>query len=145
VKLSKLLLAAAGALALFGAVSAQAADKSVVVGYQTDALPSSVAIADGEFDKATGYKIDFRRFNSGAEIFAAIASGDVQVGYVGSSPFAAATSRGLDVKAFYLASISGVDEASWCATARASIPSPILRARSSRPRPSPLITISCSR
>ena len=56
-------------------------------------------------------KIDFRRFNSGAEIFAAIASGDVQIGYVGSSPFAAATSRGLDVKAFYLASISGVDEA----------------------------------
>ena len=88
-----------------------AADKKVVVGYQTDALPSSVAIANGEFEKATGSKIDFRKFNSGAEIFAAIASGDVQVGYVGSSPFAAATSRGLDVKAFYLASISGTDEA----------------------------------
>ena len=99
-----------GALAL-AAFGAQAETKSVVVGYQTDALPSSVAIANGEFAKATGYKIDFRRFNSGAEIFAAIASGDVQVGYVGSSPFAAATSRGLDVKAFYLASISGVDEA----------------------------------
>ncbi|MBF2714773.1 taurine ABC transporter substrate-binding protein [Agrobacterium vitis] len=88
-----------------------AADKKVIVAYQTDALPSSVAIANGEFAKATGYDIDFRKFNSGAEIFAAIASGDVQVGYVGSSPFAAATSRGLDVKAFYLASISGTDEA----------------------------------
>jgi taurine transport system substrate-binding protein len=105
-----ILTAAAGAAALLGALSAEAADK-VVVGYQTDALPSSVAIANGEFEKATGVKIDFRRFNSGAEIFAAIASGDVQIGYVGSSPFAAATSRGLDVKAFYLASISGVDEA----------------------------------
>src|SRR6202789_1990069 len=102
--------AAFGALALMiGA--AQAADKTVVVGYQTDALPSSVGIANGDFDKATGVKIDFRRFNSGADIFAAIASGDVQVGYVGSSPFAAATSRGLDVQAFYLASISGTDEA----------------------------------
>jgi taurine transport system substrate-binding protein len=100
----------AGALALtVGA--AHAAHKPVVVGYQTDALPSSVGIANGDFEKATGVKIDFRRFNSGAEIFAAIASGDVQVGYVGSSPFAAATSRGLDVKAFYLASISGIDEA----------------------------------
>lgn len=88
-----------------------AADKKVVVAYQTDALPSSVAIANGELAKATGYDIDFRKFNSGAEIFAAIASGDVQVGYVGSSPFASATSRGLDVKAFYLASISGIDEA----------------------------------
>jgi taurine transport system substrate-binding protein len=104
------LAAALGALALMTG-TAQAADKTVVVGYQTDALPSSVGIANGDFEKATGAKIDFRRFNSGAEIFAAIASGDVQVGYVGSSPFAAATSRGLDVKAFYLASISGVDEA----------------------------------
>jgi len=95
--------------ALAGA--ALAADKKVVIGYQTDALPSSVAIANGEFVKATGYQIDFRKFNSGADVFAAIASGDVQVGYVGSSPYAAATSRGLDVKGFYLASISGTDEA----------------------------------
>lgn len=83
----------------------------VVVGYQTDALPSSVAIANGDFVKTTGYEIDFRRFNSGADIFTAIASGDVQIGYVGSSPFAAAVSRGLDVKAFHLATLSGTDEA----------------------------------
>lgn len=91
-------------------VTAEAGGK-VVVAYQTDALPSSVAIATGEFAKATGYDIDFRRFNSGADIFTAIASGDVQVGYVGSSPFAAAVSRGLDVKAFHLATLSGTDEA----------------------------------
>lgn len=100
-----------GLSSLSAVVAVSAADKKVVVAYQTDALPSSVAIANGEFAKATGYDIDFRKFNSGAEIFAAIASGDVQIGYVGSSPFAAATSRGLDVKAFYLSSISGIDEA----------------------------------
>jgi taurine transport system substrate-binding protein len=107
----RLLIATMGALTLAGALSAAAADKPVVVAYQTDALPSSLGIANGDFEKATGTKIDFRKFNSGGEIFAAIASGDVQVGYVGSSPYAAATSRGLDVKAFYLASISGTDEA----------------------------------
>ncbi|MBB3212772.1 taurine transport system substrate-binding protein [Herbaspirillum sp. Sphag1AN] len=107
----KLFSAAVGALLLAGTVSAIAADKTVVVGYQTDALPSSLAIANGDFEKATGTKIDFRKFNSGADVIAAIAGGDVQVGYVGSSPFAAAASRGLDVKAFYLASISGTDEA----------------------------------
>ncbi|WP_431262906.1 ABC transporter substrate-binding protein [Roseateles chitinivorans] len=96
---------------LLPAGHAIAADTKVVVGYQTDALPSSVAIANGEFARATGVQIDFRRFDSGADVFAAIASGDVQVGYVGSSPYAAAVSRGLDVKAFYLASISGIDEA----------------------------------
>lgn len=100
---------AIGALLITG--SALAADRKVVVGYQTDALPSSLGIANGEYEKATGFKIDFRKFNSGADVFAAIASGDVQVGYVGSSPLAAAASRGLDVKAFYLASISGTDEA----------------------------------
>jgi taurine transport system substrate-binding protein len=111
-KLHKTLLAGLfGALSLAAAFTAQAAEKKVVVGYQTDALPSSVAIGNGDFAKATGYEIDFRKFNSGADIFAAIASGDVQIGYVGSSPFAAATSRGLDVKAFYLSSISGIDEA----------------------------------
>ena len=88
-----LLAAALGALALMTG-AARAADRTIVVGYQTDALPSSVGIANGDFEKATGAKIDFRRFNSGAEIFAAIASGDVQVGYVGSSPFAAAASGG---------------------------------------------------
>jgi len=102
---------ALGVGSLSAVAHAEAADKKVVVAYQTDALPSSVAIANGEFAKATGYDIDFRKFNSGAEIFAAIASGDVQVGYVGSSPFAAAASRGLEVKAFYLATISGIDEA----------------------------------
>jgi taurine transport system substrate-binding protein len=107
----RLLNHTAASLLLAGALGAQAADKSVVVAYQTDALPSSLGIANGDFEKATGTKIDFRKFNSGGEIFAAIASGDVQVGYVGSSPYAAATSRGLDVKAFYLASISGTDEA----------------------------------
>lgn len=98
------------ALATLAPLSAEAAGK-IVVAYQTDALPSSVAIANGDFAKATGSEIDFRKFNSGADIFAAIAAGDVQVGYVGSSPFAAAVSRGLDVKAFYLASSSGTDEA----------------------------------
>lgn len=107
--LNQLASVALSALVFTGA--AHAADKKVVVAYQTDALPSSVAIANGEFAKATGVEIDFRKFNSGADIFAAIASGDVQVGYVGSSPYAAAASRGLDVKAFYLASISGIDEA----------------------------------
>ena len=106
-----LLKATVGALLIASALGAAAADKQIVVAYQTDALPSSLGIANGDFDKATGTKIDFRKFNSGGEIFAAIASGDVQIGYVGSSPYAAATSRGLDVKAFYLASISGTDEA----------------------------------
>jgi taurine transport system substrate-binding protein len=90
---------------------AVAASGKIVVGYQTGADPLDLSIADGAIAKAAGREVEFRKFNSGADIFAAIASGDVQVGYVGSSPFAAAASRGLDVKAFYVPSISGTDEA----------------------------------
>ncbi len=93
------------------ALTTVAADKKVVVGYQTDALPFQVGIANGDYARTTGYQIDFRKFNSGADVMAAIASGDVQVGYVGSSPYAAATSRGLNMKVFYITSISGIDEA----------------------------------
>ncbi|MDX7951535.1 taurine ABC transporter substrate-binding protein [Lichenihabitans sp. Uapishka_5] len=92
-------------------VAVAAPARPVVVAYQTGPDPVEVAIANGALARAVGRPVTFRKFNSGADIFAAIASGDVQVGYVGSSPFAAAASRGLDIKAFYVSSISGTDEA----------------------------------
>ena len=104
-------LALFASLSALPAVALAAPGGKVVVAYQTGPDPIEVAFADGSLAKAAGRPVEFRKFNSGADIFAAIASGDVQVGYVGSSPFAAAASRGLDVKAFYVSSISGTDEA----------------------------------
>lgn len=103
--------AIAAAFALpFAASAAFAADKTVTLGYQTSALPYIVGIQDGGLARATGWHIDFRRFNSGAEIFAAIAGGAVQGGDVGSSPFAAAVSNGIDVQAVYVLAGAGEDE-----------------------------------
>ncbi|MEH3024125.1 MAG: taurine ABC transporter substrate-binding protein [Pseudomonas oryzihabitans] len=79
-------------------VQAQAAD--LVIGYQTGVDPSKVAQADGRYEKAIGQRIDWRRFNSGPEVVAALASGDVQIGNLGSSPLAAATSRKLPLVTF---------------------------------------------
>lgn len=108
----KLISALAGlAFAAFSVAAHAADDKKVVIAYQTGAVPYFVGIANGDFAKKTGWKIEFRRFDSGADIFAAIASGDVQIGDVGSSPYAAAVSRGLDVKGFYITSIAGDGEA----------------------------------
>ncbi|RRV10220.1 taurine ABC transporter substrate-binding protein [Pseudomonas sp. v388] len=87
------------ALALtVSAFTAQAA--SLTVGYQTGIDPSKVAQADGAYEQAIGEKIDWRRFNSGPEVVTAIASGDVQIGNLGSSPLAAAASRKLPIVAF---------------------------------------------
>lgn len=76
----------------------QAAD--LTVGYQTGVDPSKVAQADGAYEKATGVSIDWRRFNAGPEVVAALASGDVQIGNLGSSPLAAAASSRVPIVAF---------------------------------------------
>lgn len=98
------------ALSLF-CISAQAKEKAVIIAYHTGIGPYAAAVASGEIAKKTGRDIEFRQFNSGADIFAAIASGDVQVGDVGSSPLAAVTSRGLDVKAIYVTAVAGDNDA----------------------------------
>ena len=74
-----------GALALW-AFQAQAVD--VTVAYQTSAEPAKVAQADNTFAKASGANVDWRKFDSGAAIVRALASGDVQIGNLGSSPLA---------------------------------------------------------
>lgn len=87
------------------------ADDTITIAYQTGFSPFVRAVASGEIEKIPGVHVEFRQFNSGAEIFAAIASGDVQIGDVGSSPFAASTSKGIDVKAIYISGAAGEDEA----------------------------------
>ena len=72
----------------------------VSIGYQTVVDPSKVPQADGEYDRALGRAIDWRKFGSGSEVIAALASGDVQIADIGSSPLAIATTRELPITAF---------------------------------------------
>jgi taurine transport system substrate-binding protein len=83
-------------------LAATAQDKEVTIGYQTIVGPFPVAIADGSFEKATGYKIKWRQFTSAGDISAAFASGDVPIGVLGSTGIAAATSNGVDVELFWI-------------------------------------------
>ena len=95
-------LAVAMVSTLWGAGGAQAQTKEVTVAYQQIAGPLIVAMASGTIEKSTGYKINWRQFESGAKVATAMASGDVQVGVIGSSPLAAALSRGLDLQLFWI-------------------------------------------
>lgn len=83
----------------------------LTVGYQTGIDPSKVPQADGVYEKVIGEKIDWRRFNSGPEVVTAIASGDVQIGNLGSSPLAAAASRKLPIVAFIVSAQINAAEA----------------------------------
>ncbi|HDG1710733.1 TPA: taurine ABC transporter substrate-binding protein [Kluyvera ascorbata] len=98
----------AATLALL-AFQAQAVD--VTIAYQTSAEPAKVAQADNTFEKLSGAKPDWRKFDSGASIVRALASGDVQIGNLGSSPLAVAASQQVPIEVFLLASKLGNSEA----------------------------------
>ena len=99
------------ALSLAGASFFVQAAPDVTVAYQTSADPAKVAQADGAYEKATGANIKWRKFDNGAAIIAAIASGDVQIAYLGSSPLTAAITRNVPVETFLIATQLGGSEA----------------------------------
>ncbi len=65
----------------------------------------------GLFAKESGATVDWRKFDSGASIVRALASGDVQIGNLGSSPLAVAASQQVPIEVFLLASKLGNSEA----------------------------------
>ena len=99
------------ALSLAGASFFVQAATDVTVAYQTSADPAKVSQADGAYEKATGANIKWRKFDNGADIIAAIASGDVQIAYLGSSPLTAAITRNVPVETFLIATQLGGSEA----------------------------------
>lgn len=98
------------ALATF-ACGTSLAQQTVRIAYQTVVEPAKLAQADGLYEKATGRTLEWRKFESGAEVITAIASGDIQIGYVGSSPLAAAASKELPVETFFITAQIGSAEA----------------------------------
>ena len=88
------------ALSLGLAVNAHA--QTVTIGVQSMFAPWKNAIAEKQFEQATGWDIQWRNFDSGGDVMTAMASGDVQIGVAGSSPIAAAVSRGVDAQLFWI-------------------------------------------
>lgn len=91
--------------------TASAADVTLNIGYQPIVEPSRVPQADGTYEKVTGAKINWQKFDGGADVIAAIASGSLDIGYVGSSPLAAAASRGLPIETIALVGLISEAEA----------------------------------
>ena len=91
--LKTLLLSASLMLSLSGQAWAQ---KKVIIGHFGDPAPYKAAVVDGRLEKATGWAIEWRLFNSGAEVNAAMASGGIVLSEIGSVPLAAGSSSGLD-------------------------------------------------
>lgn len=84
---------------------------NVIVAYQTEAEPAKVAQAENSFGKMSGATVDWRKFDSGSAVLRALASGDVQIGNLGSSPLAVGASQKLPIEVFLIASQLGASEA----------------------------------
>ena len=101
---------AVGLVALgLSAGAASAADKSIIIGHFGTPLPFQAATAD--FEKATGWKIEWRKFGSGSEVIAAMASGDIKISELGSSPLAIGATQGIDYQLFAISNAIGSAEA----------------------------------
>src|ERR1700712_6036976 len=109
--MTKLTAVLAGGLLAVCTAQAGAAAGDLRIGYQNEPDPSHVAIVDGAYEKATGDKIEWRKFDSGASVIAALASNAIDIGYAGSSPLAAGVTRGAPIEAFLVAGLIGKAEA----------------------------------
>nr|WP_233518925.1 taurine ABC transporter substrate-binding protein [Paraburkholderia xenovorans] len=83
-----------------GAVHAES--REVVIGYQDMVVPWRYAQVSGAVEKATGYKVTYRKLAGGADVIRALASGSIQLGEAGSSPIAAGLSQGVDISLFWI-------------------------------------------
>ena len=94
---TKLMSAVAGAAALAGA-SAASAEEITVAYFQEWPMPFQYAKVEGMYDEALGMTVNWRAFDTGTAMSAAMASGDVQLAVSqGVPPFVVATSAGQDL------------------------------------------------
>ncbi|HEX8012389.1 MAG TPA: taurine ABC transporter substrate-binding protein [Casimicrobiaceae bacterium] len=78
------------------------AQKTVTFAYQDMMNPWRWVQQSQAVEKATGFKINWRQFGGGGDVIRAMASGDVQLGEVGSTGVATAISQGMDVDLFWI-------------------------------------------
>ncbi len=98
------------ALALGVTAGAARADK-IIIGHFGTPMPFHVAVVSKQFEKATGWEIEWRKFGAGTEVIAAMASGDLKISELGSSPLAIGATQGVDFQLFAVSNVIGAAEA----------------------------------
>ncbi len=97
--LKKALCAGATTMALLTAAPAAMADEITVGYFQEWPMPFQYAKVQGTYDQEMGVTVNWRAFDTGTAMSAAMASGDVQISVSqGVPPFVVATSAGQDLQ-----------------------------------------------
>lgn len=113
-KITFVLVLALAAFLVMGAASAGlfdflgGGDDTVKIGYLPSDHDAALFVADAQgLYKDKGINTELVQFNNGGDLMTAMASGDVDVGYVGISPVLSSVSAGVPVKVISAAQIEG--------------------------------------
>lgn len=89
-----------------GAVSAE----TIIIGHFGNPTPMQLLASSDALEEATGWEIEWRKFAAGTDVIAAMASGDVVLSELGSSPLAIAATQGVDLQMIAFSDIIGKAE-----------------------------------
>lgn len=84
--------------------------EKVIIGQFGNPTPMQLLSTPDELAKATGWEIEWRKFGAGTDVIAAMASGDVVLSELGSSPLAIGASSGLDFQLIAYSDVIGKAE-----------------------------------
>ncbi|MGH8801855.1 MAG: PhnD/SsuA/transferrin family substrate-binding protein, partial [Casimicrobiaceae bacterium] len=82
--------------------ASEAPAKSVTIASLGSVDPWRWVEESGALEKATGYRIEFRRFGDSGEAVRAMAAGGIQIAELGSAGVATAASEGMDYQLFWI-------------------------------------------
>ena len=84
--------------------------EKIIIGDFGNPTPMQLLVTSDAVQKATGWDVEWRKFASGTDVIAAMASGDVVLSELGSSPLAIASSQGVDLQLIAFSDVLGKAE-----------------------------------
>ncbi len=91
-------------------MAGQALAEKIIIGHFGNPTPMQLLSTSDALAKENGWEIEWRKFDAGTDVIAAMASGDVVLSELGSSPVAIGTSSGLDIQLIAYSDVIGKAE-----------------------------------
>jgi taurine transport system substrate-binding protein len=87
-----------------------ASAEKIIIGHFGNPTPMQLLASSDAVEKATGWEVEWRKFASGTDVIAAMASGDVVLAELGSSPLSIAASQGVELQLIAYSDVIGSAE-----------------------------------
>ncbi|MGL4320887.1 MAG: ABC transporter substrate-binding protein [Paracoccaceae bacterium] len=101
-----LMISVAASVMFAGVVQAE----TIIIGHFGNPTPMQLLSSSDALKEATGWDVEWRKFDAGTDVIAAMASGDVVLSELGSSPVAIAASSGVELQLIAYSDVIGTAE-----------------------------------